>query len=334
MTDKSLKAVIGMIAFACALLFAPQRVTAQNLAVQLSDRKIPVSEFNGINVSNDFEVTLARGAYSVRLTVDKELAPYVEIYVKAKTLYISLDEKSVPKEIKKLYKGRNGLVPIYRVTAYTPELQSITLSDNSTFIGVEEFTSPQFEVTATGKSQVKNLMVSATSGKINLKKNAVATISMRTVRGVEVSTENSSNLKLTFTGEELALNSEGSSVLIAEGGPCTSMNLFTAGSSEVSVTSDSEKVNLTTEGSSSVVLTGNAKELTVKGSRSSSVDAFSMPVETVDANLSNSSRVTVNVSKEVRANLVGGSALIYSGTPEFKIEKIVKSTLAPYGTKL
>jgi hypothetical protein len=71
----------------------------------------------------------------------------------------------------------------------------------------------------------------------------------------------------------------------------------------------------------------------VKGSRSSVVDAFSMPVEKVDATLSNSSSVTVSVSKQVFANLVGGSSLYYSGSPEFRIEKIVKSTLAPYGTK-
>ena len=58
-----------------------------------------------------------------------------------------------------------------------------------------------------------------------------------------------------------------------------------------------------------------------------------MPLETIEANLSNSSNVTVTVSNLVYANLVGGSALYYSGTPEFRIEKIVKSTLAPFGTK-
>ena len=71
----------------------------------------------------------------------------------------------------------------------------------------------------------------------------------------------------------------------------------------------------------------------VRGSRSSSVDAFAMPLEKVEANLSNSSSVTVSVSKQVSVNLVGGSSLYYSGTPTFQIEKIVKSTLAPYGTK-
>jgi hypothetical protein len=330
--DKSLKAIIGMIAFAAVLFLAPQRSAAQSLSAQLTDKDIMVSEFNAINVSDDFDVTVSRGTYSVRLTVDKDLAPYVEVYVRSKVLYISYDEKAVPKEIKKLYKGKGALTPVFRVTAYTPELQAVTLSDNASLLGVEEFVASDFEVTATGKSQVKNLTVSASSAKINLKKNAVATMNVKTDRGVEVNTDNNANLKLSFTGRELALSADGSSVVVADG-PTRSLNLATGGSSQVSVNSDTEKVELNTEGSSKLTLTGRATELKVKGSRNSVVDAFAMPLETVEATLSNSSSVTVSVSKQVAVNLVGGSALYYSGSPVFKIEKIVKSTLAPYGTK-
>lgn len=329
--DNSLKAIIGMIAFA-TLLVAPQRLSAQALTAQLSDKEIPVSEYNSLNVSDDFEVTLARGAYGVRLTVDKDLAPYVEVYVKAKTLFLSFDEKAVPKEIKKLYRGRNGLNPVFRVVAYTPEIQSITLADNAVFIGVEEFIASQFELSATGKSQVKNLSVLAASARISLKKNAQAVVSVRSERGVEVSTDNNANLKLTASGNELVLHSEGSSVVVASG-PCHNLNVSSSGSSQVTVTSDTEKVDLTMEGSSKVVLTGKGDVLTVKGSRNSSADAYSMPFEEVTADLAGSSNVTVSVAKKLDATLVGGSALYYSGSPEFRIGKIVKSTLAPYGTK-
>ena len=330
--DKSLKAVIGMIAFATVLLVAPQRAKAQSLSAQLTDKDIMVSEFNAVNVSDDFDVTVSRGTYGVRLTVDKELAPYVEVYVRSKVLYVSYDEKAVPKDLKKMYKGKGALTPVFRIVAYTPELKAVTLSDNATLIGVDEFVTDEFELTAAGKSQVKNLTVSAASARISLKKNAVASLNVKTDRGVEASTDNSSNLKLTFTGRELALTADGSSVVVADG-PTKALNLATGGSSQVSVNSDTETLELTTEGSSKLTLTGKAVDMKVKGSRSSVVDAFAMPLETVEATLSNSSTVTVTVSKTVYANLVGGSALFYSGTPEFKIEKIVRSTLAPYGTK-
>ena len=333
LNDKSLKAIIGMMAFAAVLLVAPQRVAAQSLSAQLTDKDITVSEFNAVNVSDDFEVTVSRGTYGVRLTVDKELAPYVEVYVRSKVLYISYDEKAVPKELKKQYRGKGALTPVFRVVAYTPELQAVTLSDNATLTGVEEFTAGEFELTMAGKSQVKNLSISATSARISMKKNAVATLNLKTDRGVEVNTDNSANLKLTFTGRELALTADGSSVIVADGGSTRSLNLSTGGSSQVSVISDTEKVEVTAEGSSKLTLTGKALEMEVKGSRSSVVDAFAMPMEEVEANLSNSSTVTVSVSKKVSVNLVGGSSLFYSGSPVFEIEKIVKSTLAPYGTK-
>ena len=330
--DNSFKAIIGMIAFAAVLLGVPQRAAAQSLSAQLSEKDIMVSEFNAVNVSDDFEVTVSRGTYGVRLTVDKELAPYVEVYVRSKVLYISYDEKAVPKDLRKVYRGKGSLTPVFRVVAYTPELQAVTLSDNATLSGVEEFVGNDFELTMAGKSQVKNLSVSAASARISMKKNAIANLNLKTDRGIEANTDNNSNLKLTFTGRELALTADGSSVVVADG-PTRSLNLSTGGSSQVSVTSDTEKVDVTSEGSSKLTLTGKAVDLTVKGSRSSVVDAFAMPLETVEANLSNSSSVTVSVSKKVTANLVGGSSLYYSGTPVFQIEKIVKSTLAPYGTK-
>jgi hypothetical protein len=330
--DKSLKAFIGMIAFAAVLMLAPQRAAAQSLSAQLTDKDITVSEFNAVNVSDDFEVTVSRGTYGVRLTVDKELAPYVEVYVRSKVLYISYDEKAVPKEIRKLYRGKGSLTPVFRVVAHTPELQAVTLSDNATLTGAEEFNANEFELTMAGKSQVKNLSISATSARIVMKKNTVANLNIKTDRGVEANTDNNANLKLTFTGRELALTADGSSVVVADG-PTRNLNLSTSGSSQVSVTSDTEKVEVTAEGSSKLTLTGKAEELEVKGSRSSVVDAFAMPLEEVEANLSNSSTVTVSVSKKVSVNLVGGSALYYSGSPVFQIEKIVKSTLAPYGTK-
>ena len=332
LTGKSLKALIGMTAFALMLVVAPQRTSAQSLSAQLSDREIPVTEFNAIHVSDGFEVTVARGSYGVRLTVDKELSSYIETYVKGKTLYISYDEKSVPKDIRKLYKGKKALTPVFRAVVYTPQLRSVILSDNSTLNCLEEYASDQFELTASGKSQVRNLSVVANSAKVYLKKNAEATLTLKTERGVEAGLDNSTSLKLTFTGDELAVNAEGSSKVVADGN-CRRVNVFSSGSSVVNIVSDTDKVDLTTEGSSKVSLSGSAFDMTVKGSRNSSVDALGMSLETVDANLTGGSSVTVTVSRLVSVSLAGGSALYYSGTPEFKIDKIVKSTLAPYGTK-
>ena len=94
LNNKFLKAIIGMFAFALALSFS----AAAQTSGQLEEKEIQLSEFNALNIEDDFEVTVAQGAYAIRLTVDSELAPYVEKYVKSKTLFISYDEKSVRQE--------------------------------------------------------------------------------------------------------------------------------------------------------------------------------------------------------------------------------------------
>ena len=332
LNGNSLKAVIGMIAFASVPLVSSQRSAAQVLTPQVTDKDVVVSEFNAINVSDDFEVTVARGAYGARLTVDKELAPYVEVYVRSRTLFITFDEKAVPRDLRKLYRGRGGLTATFRVTVYTPDLQSVTLSDYAILTGTEEFVASDFELLAAGKSQVKNLSISAASAKIALKKNATANLVIRADRDLEVTTENNSVLDLSYDAENLTVLSGGSSIITADG-PCVTMNLTTAGSSQVKISSETEVVDITAEGNSQLVLNGKAYDLKIKGSRNASVDALAMPLETVDANMANSSSVLVDASKSIHVNLVGGSALYFTGTPAIEIGQIIKSTLAPYGSK-
>ena len=321
-----------MIAFAVVLLVSSQRSAAQVLTPQVMDKDIVVSEFNAINVSDDFEVTVARGAYGARLTVDKELAPYVEVYVRSRTLFITFDEKAVPRDLRKLYRGRGGLTATFRVVVYTPDLQSVTLSDYAILTGTEEFVATDFELVAAGKSQVKNLSITAASGKVSLKKNATANLVIRADRDLEVTTDNNSILDLSYDAENLTLLSGGSSIVTADG-PCVTMNLTTAGSSQVKISSETEVVDIAAEGNSQITLNGKAYDLKIKGSRNASVDALAMPLETVDANMANSSSVLVDASKSIHVNLVGGSAVYFTGNPAIEIEKIIKSTLAPYGTK-
>ena len=332
LNGNSLKAVIGTIAFAVAVLVAPQRSAAQVLSPLVMDKDIAVTEFNAINVSDDFEVTLTRGAYGAHLTVDKELAPYVEVYVRSRTLFINFDEKSVPRDLRKLYRGRSGLTATFRVIVYTPDVKSITLSDYAILTGTEEFVSTDFELAAAGKSQVKNLSVTAATAKVSLKKNAAANLVLRADRSIEVATDNNSTLDLSYDAETLTLYSGGSSIISADG-PCVTMNLTTTGSSQVKVSSETEVVNVSAEGNSLLTLNGKAYDMKVQGARNASVDALAMPLETVDANLANNSSVLVDASKSIHVNLVGGSALYYTGNPLIEIEKIIKSTLAPYGTK-
>ena len=120
--------MFGVIISTAALLFA-----AQGAYAQTKEEIHELSSFNSIDIQDDFEVTVTKGNYSIKVTVDAVLSDYVKTYVKGHTLYLFLDEKSVPKDIKKLYKGRSGMTPIMRAIVYTPELESTTPSSINSF---------------------------------------------------------------------------------------------------------------------------------------------------------------------------------------------------------
>ena len=65
--------------------------------------------------------------------------------------------------------------------------------------------STDFELAAAGKSQVKNLSITAATAKISLKKNAAVNMVVRADRGIEVSTDNNSTLDLSYDAENLTL---------------------------------------------------------------------------------------------------------------------------------
>ena len=328
LNNKSLMALIAIVAFALALCFS---ASAQTLAAQLDDKEIPLSEFNSIYVGDSFEVTLAKGNYGVKLTVDKELAPYVDTYVRSRTLNLSYDAKSVPKEIKKLYRGRNAISPVFRAVIYLPELESVTLADNASLTGVETFYADKFSLSVGEKAMVKSLAVNARSAYIGARKNAQVIADLQVEGPSEIAVDGNANVKVNANAPELSVSTGGNSQTSVSGN-FISVNISSASSSLLSLYSKGEKIAISAEGNSKISLTGEADKMVIKTSRNAKLDALSFQVKVVEASMAGSSDAYINVDKFLDVTLTGGSELLYNGTPEFRIGKIVKSTLAPYGS--
>ena len=151
MNIKSLLATIFMFASISVLSFAQTRTVEHEF-----------SEFDAISVSDGFKVTMVEKAgYNAKFKVSDALESYIQCYVKAGTLYIGIDEKSVPKEVKKSFKGKNSDGPVLEATVYVPVLNSVTLNDNSTFSSDGSLSSNDFKLSLSGTSSITNLHVSA-----------------------------------------------------------------------------------------------------------------------------------------------------------------------------
>ena len=300
---------------------------------QLEETTLPVGEFSMVDANGDFEVSLSKGSYGVRLTTDKNLTPYVQVYVRSNTLYLTYDEKAVPKDIKKLYKGKDAPKPVFRAVVSLPQLNGLKLDDNVTLQATEEFFGSNVTITLNDKSQVRNLSLRANSITVTMKKNSQAALSLTADEKMELNTDDKAILKLTEKAREITLNAKGGSDN-AFSGECELVNLNLSEKSSTNMTQRAQRAVLNVGGSSKLNLNGTADILEVRGDKNAEVEAATFPVKNMKAELNGSSKVNVAVEKELNVALQGGSTLIFTGSPTILVNKIVKSTLAPAGTSL
>ena len=75
------------------------------------------SAFDAIDVDYDFDVRVVNSRKnSISLNVDNALKDYIQTYVKNHTLYITLDQKSLPSDIKKQFRSRRSSGPVLEAT--------------------------------------------------------------------------------------------------------------------------------------------------------------------------------------------------------------------------
>ena len=296
----------------------------------LEETTLPVGEFTMVSANGDFEVTLSKGSYGVRLTTDKNLTPYVQVYVRSNTLYLTYDEKSVPKDIKKLYKGKNASQPVFRAVVSMPQLNGIELDDNVILSSAEAFYGSDIVISLTDKAQVRNLTVQGNSITVDMKKNAQAALTLTADKKIEATTDDKAILKLAEKAREITLNAKGSSDNALSGeGEILNLNLSEKTTSNVNQRTKNAVLNV--GGSSKLILNGAGEYLEVKGGKNAEVEAVAFPVKTMKAEL-DGGKVNVAVEKELNVTLLGGSSLFFTGSPTLIVNKIVKSTLAPAGT--
>ena len=327
------KALIVIIASITLVFTLGQASAWAQYTTQLEEKALPVGEFNALNVTGDFEVSLEKGACGVKVTTDKVLAPYLQVYVRARVLYISYDSKSVPKDVRKLFRGRNSPQPVFRAVVTLPDVSAISLSDDVSLNAKSQLSSTGLEINLTDKAQVKNLWVGVKGGdaRVNMNKNALADLNLTADSRIDINTDGSAELKLIAAGKELLLNAGGSADNTIDA-DVTLATLAMNGSADASVhIKQADKVVIQPTAASDLILSGEALETSIRGDKNSEVIADDFTTKKLSANLSGSCRVSMGVEELIDASLVGGSALYYTGNPVFRIGKIVKSTLAPVG---
>lgn len=291
-----------------SLIIVTAVLTASLSSAQTRTVEHEYSEFDAVSVSGGFKVTFVeQEGYNAKFKVSDALESYIQCYVKAGTLYIGVDEKSIPKEVRKSFKGNDSDGAVLEATVYVPALNSITLSDNATFSSAAELNAADFSLNLSGSSGITDLNVNAVSAVISVsKKSKLSSIHVKAGDKVTLNAEGNAGAVLEYSAKTLEINNAGSADL-AVNGQCGTLSVCTAGSAELS-------------------LSGSAGTLNVTGKGNSSVIDAALLVDDVNVSL-DGAELTVAPGKNLSLDLGKGACVCYSGDPMVKIVRIQNATV-------
>lgn len=269
------------------------------------------SAFDALEVDYDFNVRVVESRkYSITLNVEDVLKDYIQAYVKNHTLYITLDEKSVPSDVKKMFRGRRAAAPILDATVYTPDpLASVKLSGSSVLAIDQELKCKDFVIDLSENAVISRLTVDAGQ--------------------VTITSAGKSSADLVVYADDIKLNAAGSSKISLEQ-DSQNLTIVSGSSAEIDVEGETLDASLTTSGSSKVYLTGKTNNLTVTGSGSSYIDAINLKTSDCSVKLSNSCKVYEAATEALHLDMAGNSTVVFDGEPKIDVINIKSSTVQRY----
>ena len=265
-----------------------------------------LSPFTGIEATDEFKVSITKSDdYLAKLTIDDDLESYVQCYVKGGVLHIGLDEKKVPKDLKKKYKARNSNGPTLVANVQLPLLKSLTLQDEAECSCAGEIASQDLTFNLGGSSSAGKLR----TFKLTVDKNARFLESRVTVEDdLIISCDSKGKADIEYRAENLQVDNGGSGEVVLKG-PAD------------------QKVSVNASGSSKTTLSGSSDKLDVAGKGSSaSVDASSLEVDSASLSISGMS-ASVKARKNLELDLGRGAEVSFSGNPEINIVKIQSASV-------
>lgn len=264
--------------------------------------------FKTVNVSDKFSVKLRSAPdYSVKLTSDERISPYVQAYVKNGTLYLILDEKNYTPELKKELRQKGAPEPVLEAEIYMPTINALILKDKSTLTQCDRFHANTFALTVSDNAKVSQFRLDCSTAELSFSKSASASAEISATEKLYVSASNSSEVSVVQNGGAVFVDAAGSSSVKIKG--CVS------------------EADVCASNGCEVVMTGSASLLKVKAAGISLTDAEQFETREGDIEQTGSSKCHVNVTDNLKVCLTGGSTLTFKRKPAIEIVRIIGSTL-------
>lgn len=271
---------------------------------------INLAPFNCLSVAGNFSVSLVRGAdYRALVSVEDGYMDYVVCSVTGNVLTIGLDERRVPSEVKRQYRGKGTPDPVFSAIIYVPELvQSVTLMDKSVLCDTEDvFDKAKVVFELKDNASARQMDLSSQCVRISMQNKSTADFKV-SCKLLEAETFNSSSLTMDAVSEDSSYSLQGSSRIVAK---CRG-----------------SRVGIKTKSNSNMTLVGSGDSITYDLSGTSEVNALDFEVPDAKITMTSVCLLSQAAYKTMTLNLNGGSAVFFRNDPQVTIENIKSSTVS------
>ncbi|MCR5071340.1 MAG: DUF2807 domain-containing protein [Bacteroidales bacterium] len=270
--------------------------------------------FHSIELGGDFALDIEYGKqYRMRLSVEELFADYVMFSALDSTLAVTLDERRVPTEVRRLFRGKEA--PVFRVSVTMPEtLRSLELDGRSVLLSADDLVvdPDSFELRVTDNARVASLAFGSGRVALTLDKKADVDMSV-TCDSLSVSLAGTADLDLTHHTQVSAFETSGSSTLAVKG--------------------ETGLLKLNSRGFSKSILNGEAPVVRYKLTNSSQVNATLLEAKRAFVEMSGLGSLTQAASEELSVDLSAGATVYFLNDPAIRVIYLKNASLIPYDRK-
>ena len=273
--------------------------------------------FSRIVLGGEFSLDIRYGKqYRARMAVEELFTDYVQFSVVDSTLTVTMDERKVPGEVRKLFRGKDSRKPEFRVEVTMPEtLRELQLEGRASLAAADD------------------LVFDASSVTLRLSDNArIASLALGTDR-VRLELDRRADATLSVTCDSLSVNQTGGSNLDLTQRTVAS-SFAVSGNATFVVRGETGLLKLDAKGFSKSILNGKAPVARFVVGTSSQVNAVSLEnarafVEAAGIGAS----LTVAATDELTVDLGTGASVYFLNEPAIRVLYLKNASLIPYDRK-
>ncbi len=280
------KTIFSACATTLIALAATTTLGAENVT-----KNLDLSSFKGIEASTSCEIRLEESAgYKAELSCSEEFQDYIEVYVKNNVLIIDMNTKSLPAELKKIWKAKDLREPQFIVTVGVPSIDQLELSGDAHIVSkMASLKSDNFTINLSGRAKASGLTIEGK--KINIKVGGNSTADMKA--------------------------------------NCEKVSVNTSGSGVAEIRTSCSSANVNSSKSSNLTFIGDARTITVEATGGCMLNLLELTAGESDLKLENGSTCLIPGTGKITLEMKG-SQLNFKGEPLFGIKKLTNSSVEPY----